>query len=163
MQGKLANVDEERRLIPDDGVERATRAEREEFFVPEDAPPAKPELSPLVEVFTAQLISCLEECRAGRSGLFSDTFATGADAGAKGWPEATKLRELAFALQQIFAQDGDRCAIVDEFLDLCTIHGENNPGEARLARLFLERIEKQQVGTPTEAPPPWMQRPEAKP
>lgn len=148
-------LEQERKLIPDDGVERPSRAEREEFFIPEEAPHITQELSPLVEVFRAQLLPLLEECRAGRSGLFLD-------AGAESWPAATKLRELAFALQQIFAQDGDRCAIVDEFLDLCTIHGENNPGEKRLARMFLERIEKENVGTPTEPPPPWMQKPEAK-
>jgi hypothetical protein len=160
MQGKLANVEQERKLIPDDGVERPTRAEREEFFIAEEVPHVTQELSPLVEVFRAQLIPCLEECRTGRSGLFLDA---GLVDGADSWPEATKLRELAFALQQIFSQDGDRCAIVDEFLDLCTIHGENNPGEKRLARLFLDRIEKENVGTPTEPPPPWMQKPEVKP
>lgn len=152
-------MDEERKLIPEDSAQRATRAEREEFFVPEDAPRERPELLPLVEVFSAQLIPCLEECRAGRSGLFHDSFA----AGAESWPEAAKLRELAFALQQVFAQQGDRSAIVDEFLDLCTIHGENDPGEKRLARMFLERIEKERVGTPTEPPPPWINKPETKP
>lgn len=148
-------VEHERKLIPDDGVERPTRAEREEFFIPEEAPRVTQELSPLVEVFRAQLVPLLEECRTGRSGLFLD-------AGADSWPEATKLRELAFALQQIFAQDGDQCAIVNEFLDLCTIHGENNPGEPRLARLFLERIEKEHVGTPTEPPAPWERKPEVR-
>ena len=153
-------LEHERQLIPDDGVERPTRSEREEFFIPEEEPRVTQELSPLVEVFRAQLVPCLEECRLGRNGLFLDA---GTVDGAASWPEATKLRELAFALQQIFAQDGDRCAIVDEFLDLCTIHGENNPGEPRLARMFLEHIEKEHVGTPTEPPPPWMQKPEVKP
>ena len=43
--------------------------------------------------------------------------------------------------------------LCDEFLDLCTIHGENDPGEPRLARTFLARIEKGEVGMPTE--PEW--------
>jgi hypothetical protein len=30
------------------------------------------------------------------------------------------------------------------------MHGESHPGERRLARLFLERIERGDVGTPTE-------------
>ena len=38
----------------------------------------------------------------------------------------------------------------DEFLDLCTMHGESHPGERKLARMFLERIERGEVGAPTE-------------
>jgi hypothetical protein len=51
------------------------------------------------------------------------------------------------------AQDGERNAFCDEFLDLCSMHGESHPGEARLARTFLARIEKGDVGTPTQ--PEW--------
>ncbi len=59
-------------------------------------------------------------------------------------------------LQSILAQSGERSALCDEFLDLCTIHGENDPGEPRLARVFLARIEKGEVGTATEAErKPW--------
>jgi hypothetical protein len=36
--------------------------------------------------------------------------------------------------------------LCDEFLDLCSIHGESNPGERKLARAFFERIEKGEVG-----------------
>ncbi len=146
---------EERTLLPDDEVERPSRAGQEEFLAQEEAPRPSVELAPLVEVFRAQLIPCLEECRAGRAGLFFD-------AGPGIWPEAEKLRELAFALQQVHAQQDERSPLIDEFLDLCTIHGESNPGEPRLARQFLDRIDKAQVGSPTEAPPPWM-KPEAKP
>jgi hypothetical protein len=42
-----------------------------------------------------------------------------------------------------------RNALCDEFLDLCSIHGESNPGERKLARAFLERIEKGEVGVKT--------------
>ena len=54
------------------------------------------------------------------------------------------------ALQQLFAQQEERNALCDEFLDLCTMHGESNPGERRLARSFLDRIERGDVGTPTQ-------------
>jgi AcrR family transcriptional regulator len=147
---------EEYTLIPGDEVERASQAEREEFIAPCDAPaPQKSaELAPLVEVFRAQLLPCLEECAAGRNGLFVESATDD-------WPLAARLRELAFALQQIFAQSGGRCALADEFLDLCTIHGEHNPGEQRLARQFLERIENGQVGSAAEPPPPWI-KPEDK-
>jgi len=35
---------------------------------------------------------------------------------------------------------------------LCSIHGESNPGERRLARMFLERIEKGEVGSRPAVP-----------
>ena len=104
----------------------------------------------LKRAFADQLAACLEECARGRRGLFSDVALTGEDDEDRTWPEAARLRELAFALQSILNQDGGRDAMCDEFLDLCTIHGENNPGEPRLARIFLARIERGEVGTPTE-------------
>jgi hypothetical protein len=101
------------------------------------------EFAPLASAFREQLMACLEECARGRRGLFSDV----SYAGGEEWPEAGQLRELAAALQAILNQDGDRDALVDEFLDLCTMHGESNPGEPRLAREFLKRIERGEVGT----------------
>jgi hypothetical protein len=105
----------------------------------------------LAEAFREQLQALLEECARGRRGLFSEFEHLGGDE--PDWPEAARLRELAAGLQAILAQDGDRNALCDEFLDLCTIHGESHPGEARLARTFLARIEKGEVGRPTE--PEW--------
>jgi hypothetical protein len=106
------------------------------------------QMDPLVSAFRDQLLACLEECAHGRRGLFSEYEHLGDEAGA--WPEAGRLRALAAALQSILAQSGERNALCDEFLDLCTIHGEAHPGEPRLARVFLARIEKGQAGTPTE-------------
>jgi hypothetical protein len=68
------------------------------------------------------------------------------------WPEAARLRELALALQGLFAQREEPNPLCDEFLDLCSIHGESNPGERRLARMFLERIEKGEVGSRPAVP-----------
>ena len=107
------------------------------------------QFDPLVRAFSDQLTACLEECARGRCGLFSEPL-TGAGGENTEWPEAARLRELAFALQQILNQESERNALCDEFLDLCTIHGEHDPGEARLARMFLARIERGEVGTPTE-------------
>jgi hypothetical protein len=56
-------------------------------------------------------------------------------------------------LQNLLAQQGERNALCDEFLDLCTMHGESHPGERKLARMFLERIERGEVGAPTEKDP----------
>jgi hypothetical protein len=106
------------------------------------------EFAAVVGAFRDQLLACLEECARGRHGLFA-TAATldPENPETRPWPEAERLRELAMALQGLLAQVEERDALVDEFLDLCTIHGESDPGERRLARVFLDRIENGQVGS----------------
>lgn len=117
---------------------------------------APDQLDALNQAFSDQLLACLEECAQGRRGLFSDVELTEDDAGQRSWPEAARLRELALALQNVFAQHEQRNALSDEFLDLCSMHGESHPGEPRLARAFLRRIERGEVGTPTQDPrKPW--------
>ncbi len=106
------------------------------------------QLETLHRAFSEQLLACLDECARGRRGLFSEFV--GEDGEERPWPEAARLRELAVALQSVLAQQTERNALCDEFLDLCTIHGESHPGERKLARSFLERIERGEVGTPTE-------------
>ncbi len=107
----------------------------------------------LTGAFRDQLLACLEECVRGRRGLFAGNATAEENFG---WPEAERLRELAIALQPLLAQAGERDALCDEFLDLCTIHGESDPGERRLARAFLDRIEKGEVGTAAESEKkPW--------
>jgi hypothetical protein len=113
---------------------------------PRDAMPSD-QTEMLSRVFSEQLLACLDECARGRAGLFSEPID---EEDGKSWPEAAKLRELAVALQNILAQNEERNALCDEFLDLCTMHGESHPGERRLARTFLERIERGDVGTPTQ-------------
>jgi hypothetical protein len=114
------------------------------------------QLDALSHVFSEQLQACLEECAHGRRGLFSDVALIEDAESDRAWPEAARLRELALALQNIFAQQEQRNPLCDEFLDLCSMHGDSHPGEARLARLFLARIERGEVGTPTEEPKkPW--------
>lgn len=92
--------------------------------------------------FAEQLLACLEECARGRRGLFSEYEDEDG-----GWPEAARLRDLALAMQVAFARVGRKNALADEFLDLCSIHGESHPGERKLARTFLERIERGEVGS----------------
>ena len=112
------------------------------------------QLELLARAFSEQLLACLDECARGRKGLFSEYVSDEDEGGA--WPEAARLRELAVAMQAIFAQLEERNALCDEFLDLCTIHGESHPGERKLARAFLERIERGDVGSPTqEERKPW--------
>jgi hypothetical protein len=102
------------------------------------------QLDTLNRVFSEQLLACLDICARGRRGLFSEFM--GDDEEQSGWPEAARLRELAVALQSILALQQESNALCDEFLDLCTMHGESNPGERKLARAFLERIERGEVG-----------------
>ena len=114
------------------------------------------QLELLSRAFSDQLLACLEECARGRRGLFSDVSLVDDEASNREWPEAARLRELAQALQNVFAQYEQRNELCDEFLDLCSMHGESHPGESRLARMFLSRIEHGEVGTPTEeAKKPW--------
>jgi hypothetical protein len=101
------------------------------------------QLESLSRVFSEQLLACLDECAHGRTGLFSELI----DDEGNSWPEAARLRELAVALQSVFAQHEERNTLCDEFLDLCTIHGESHPGERKLARAFLDRIERGDVGS----------------
>lgn len=99
-------------------------------------------MEPLKRAFHEQLLACLEECAAGRWGLFSDYEHLGEQSARyRPWHEAARLRELAFALQSILAQSEEVDPLCDQFLDLCSIHGENDPGEPRLARAFLDQIE----------------------
>jgi hypothetical protein len=109
------------------------------------------EFEALSRAFSEQLLACLDECARGRRGLFSESI--GNDEVGAPWPEAARLRELAVALQGVLAQQDERNALCDEFLDLCTMHGESHPGERKLARMFLERIERGEVGAPTEEKP----------
>ncbi|MGD1108249.1 MAG: hypothetical protein ABR865_14495 [Terracidiphilus sp.] len=113
---------------------------------PRDAMPPE-QLETLSRVFSEQLLACLDECARGRRGLFSELID---EEDEMSWPEAARLRELAVALQNVLAQHEERNALCDEFLDLCTIHGESHPGERKLARALLERIERGEVGAPTE-------------
>jgi hypothetical protein len=118
------------------------------------------QLEMLAQAFCGQLMACLDECARGRKGLFSEYDHLGCEGGGEGeevfWPEAARLRELALALQSVLAQQEQRNALCDEFLDLCSMHGESNPGERKLARAFLQRIERGEVGAqPEKKGRPW--------
>lgn len=114
------------------------------------------QMETLVQAFGDQLMACLDECARGRKGLFGDVELLSDETGENAWPEAARLRELALALQGLVAQQEERNALVDEFLELCSIHGESNPGERKLARAFLQRIERGDVGVqPEEKGRPW--------
>jgi hypothetical protein len=135
--------------IPEDREPKAriSGSPRPEAPCPDAQSPEAPDLSPLTEAFRDQLLACLEECAAGRHGLFTTQDYLGEASRHQPWPEAEQLRQLAFALQSILAQQaneyeqpGPMAKLIDQFLDLCSIHGESDPGEPRLARAFLAEI-----------------------
>ena len=114
------------------------------------------QLEILAQAFCGQLMACLDECARGRRGLFSEYEYLSGEDEEYFWPEAARLRELAVALQGVLAQQEQKNALCDEFLDLCTMHGESHPGERKLARAFLERIERGEVGAePEKKGRPW--------
>ncbi|HEV2134133.1 MAG TPA: hypothetical protein VGR47_07700 [Terracidiphilus sp.] len=119
-------------------------------YITDEADAEQDPLEAAERAFAEQLLACLEECARGRRGLFSDYEDESGEEAAGGWPEAARLRDLAAAMQGAFARMGRRNALADEFLDLCSIHGESHPGERRLARAFLERIERGAVGSAGE-------------
>lgn len=106
------------------------------------------QIESLNRAFADQLLACLDECARGRRGLFSEFV--GDESEEHTWREAAQLRYLAVALQGVLVRQGVRNALCDEFLELCSIHGESHPGERKLARTFLERIERGEVGAPVE-------------
>jgi len=106
------------------------------------------QIESLNRAFADQLLACLDECARGRRGLFSEFI--GDESEERTWREAAQLRYLAVALQGVLVRQGVRNALCDEFLELCSIHGESHPGERKLARTFLERIERGEVGAPVE-------------
>ena len=115
---------------------------------PEVNPPeenASGQTEALEQAFCEQLMACLDECARGRRGLFSSVELL-VEGDEIAWPEAERLRELALAMQGVLAQLETQNALCDEFLDLCSMHGESHPGERKLARAFLERSERGEVG-----------------
>jgi hypothetical protein len=97
--------------------------------------------------FLEMLVPCLEQCAGGRWGLFETFDHLGEARKYLNWSEANRVRELAVSIQKILVQSGEQNALCTEFLDHCTIHTQNDPGEPKLAQAFLDRIEEGEFGT----------------
>ena len=114
------------------------------------------QLDMLAQTFAEQLMACLDECARGHKGLFSDVELLSEEGESRGYTEFINEANAALALQGVFAQQERQNSLCDEFLDLCSIHGESHPGERKLARSFLERIERGEVGEKPEGEArPW--------
>ena len=95
--------------------------------------------------FRPLLISCLEECRDGRWGLFGQN---GSEEGRKylHWEDGERLKEIALQIRALRAEFGQPHPLVERFLHYCSLRGANIPGEPKLAKAFLEEIQRGDFG-----------------
>jgi len=104
--------------------------------------PAKAQrLDDLETDFRPLLISCLRECKSGRWGLFGHNDDTD---GAKylDWKDGKNLKEIAQQIHDLRSEFGQPNPLVERFLHYCSLRGPNVPGEPKLAKAFLDEIEK---------------------
>lgn len=106
------------------------------------------EINQLAEVFRDSLVACLEECAKGRQGLFTEV-------NNNTWTEALNVRCLADGIQVAIPEDNKAYALCGEFMELSTINITCKEEERGLAKAFLERIAKGQVGSPMQEQVNW--------
>lgn len=97
-------------------------------------------LAQLEAEFRSLLVPCLEECANGRWGLFGQNEQVDPEGRYWGWPEATRLKELAAEIVTFrtwFGEENQECR---RLLELCSLRGSNVPGEPRLAAEFLAEL-----------------------
>lgn len=98
-------------------------------------------LDELESDFRPLLITCLRECQNGRWGLFSQNEspegATHLD-----WKDGESLKEIAQQIRALRGEFGQRNPLVERFLHYCSLRGPNVPGEPKLAKAFLDGIQK---------------------
>jgi hypothetical protein len=99
----------------------------------------------LIEIeseFHSLLLSCLRECARGRYGLFGQNAHLDPDGRYLGWPDAKRLRDLAYEIRAIRQKFGEANCICERFLQLCLLRGPNVPGEPKLASQFLVEMDQ---------------------
>src|SRR5579863_7182233 len=96
-------------------------------------PPKEQRLEALEAEFESLLIPCLKECANGRWGLFGQNHHP-ESASALHWTEAERLKELAKEITTIRAEFGQPNPTSERFLQNCSEHGENLPGEPKRAK-----------------------------
>ena len=97
--------------------------------------------------FRPLLMRCLEECAAGRWGLFEHRDYPEL-ARYYEWEEATQVKEIAMEIRAIRAEFGQPNPLVERFLHYLSLRGANVPGEPKLARAFLNEIHQGEFETP---------------
>ena len=103
-------------------------------------------LDELESDFRPLLIICLRESQNGRRGLFGQNDGTD---GAKylDWKDGRNLKEIAVQIHDLRSEFGQPNPLVERFLHSCSLRGPNVPGEPKLAKEFLDEIEKSSFGT----------------
>lgn len=99
-------------------------------------------LAALEREFRDLLIPCLKQCANGRWGLFGAYDKYPELRTWIHWPEKERLHELASSIHAIHEEFGGIDPLCEEFLNQCTLHGANDPGEPKLAKSFLTKIQK---------------------
>ena len=91
------------------------------------------------------LLSCLEECRNGRWGLFGQNDSMEAAKYLR-WEDGQHLKEMALEIRSLRAEFGRPNPLVERFFHYCSLRGGNVPGEPKLARAFLDEIQRGDFG-----------------
>ena len=102
-----------------------------------------PTLAQLEAEWEQLLPRCLNECAAGRLGLFANSPIVAAYAD---WPEAVRLRSLAKQIKELRAAQTSAHPVCDLFLQYCR-HGENIREDPKLAAKFLNQLNQQKSGS----------------
>ena len=98
-------------------------------------------LEDLESEFHLLLLRVLEECAAGRWGLFGQNEA--ADGSSYFfWAEAEQLKTIASEIRSIRQDFGESNPDVERFMHYCSLRGSNVPGEPRLAQALLTELGK---------------------
>lgn len=108
------------------------------------------QLAELDTEFRELLIPCLHQCAGGRCGLFEAYDRFPEIKQWLNWHEAERMHDVAVSIRSMLVESGERNELVEEFLRRCTFHGPNDPGEPKLAKVFLEHIESRRTGVEEE-------------
>jgi hypothetical protein len=98
-------------------------------------------LDQLESDFRPLLIACLRECQKGRWGLFGQNEHTDGAAYLY-WNAGENLKEIAGQIRALRAEFGQPNPLVERYLHYSSLRASNVPGEPKLAKAFLDEIEK---------------------
>jgi hypothetical protein len=108
-------------------------------------------LAEIESEFLPLLISCLRKCAQGRWGLFGQNDVLGPEGRYWGGPETKRLKDLAQEIRSLHLEFGTTNEISERFLRLCSLRGQNIPGEPRLAAELLAAIDNEAIEKGLEA------------
>ena len=95
-------------------------------------------LDQIEDEFKQLLLTCMRECAEGRWGLFGQNDHIDPEGKYFNWPEAKRLKELAYEIRSLRLDPGQPNQFCERFLELCSLRGSNVAGEPKLAAKFLD-------------------------